>query len=460
MAKGDICSKPEEMMKDKSFGIIGAGLVGSLLALMLSRRGFTVDVFERRSDPRIAGNDGGRSINLALSDRGLQALEHAGLKEEVRQLCIPMHGRMVHDQSGDVRFMPYGKEGQFINSVSRGGLNTLLLNHAVKHENVRIHFGKKCEDSDILRASTFTDSEVSPHTFDILFGTDGAYSATRLNLMKTDRFDFSYRQDYLDHGYKELTIPASEKGGWRLESNALHIWPRKSFMMIALPNLDGSFTCTLFLAMNGEISFEHLTDKGSVTGFFKTYFSDAVPHMPTLTEDFFSNPTSSLVTMYCDPWYYKDKLLLMGDAAHAVVPFYGQGMNAGFEDCYILEGLIDKYSEDWGRIFGSFYEERKPNTDAIAELALRNFIEMRDLVADPHFILKNKIDKKIASLYPDHWMPLYSMVTFSKIPYSEALRLGNEHDRILESIVEKEKNIEMLLESGEFDKVIRPYIKY
>lgn len=448
---------------DKKYGIIGAGLVGSMLSVLLARRGWNVEVFERRPDMRNIELKGGRSINLALSTRGITALERAGLAEEARKICIPMYGRMVHDDDQNIRYMQYGKDGEAINSISRGLLNQLMLRKASEYNNINFHFNERCDTADFKKGKVgFFNTETNQSTeknFDVVFGTDGAFSAARMNLMKTDQFNFEYKQDYLPHGYKELTMPPAEGGGWRIEKNALHIWPRKSFMMIALPNLDGSFTCTLFLAMEGEVSFSKLNTNQEITEFFNHYFPTAVPHMPSLIEDFHSNPTSSLVTMYCNPWHYNDKITLLGDASHAIVPFYGQGMNAGFEDCAELDQLIDENPNlDWTTIFNNFTNIRKPNADAIAELALRNFIEMRDLVADPHFIKKNKVDKKLAELFPDKWNTLYRLVSFSNVPYSEALNRGISNNSVLETIVAEHANIDGLLNHESIKETLERYI--
>jgi kynurenine 3-monooxygenase len=449
-------------MTEKKYAVVGAGLVGSLLSVILARKGFHVDVLERRPDMRSQQVDGGRSINLALSTRGLKALEAIGLEEEVRKLCIPMHGRMIHDEKGGQRLMPYGKEGQFINSVSRGDLNRMLLEKADESLNVQLYFDERCEHVDCAKGEVFVKNTHSGENrklgYDAIFGTDGAFSSVRLGLMKTDMFDFEYRQDYLEHGYKELSIPPAEGGGWRLEKNALHIWPRKSFMMIALPNMDGSFTCTLFLALKGKISFEKLHSEKEIEDFFQKYFPDALAQMPTLKEDFFHNPASSLVTAKCYPWHYDGKVLLMGDAAHPIVPFYGQGMNAGFEDCTVLSELMEKSGTDWNNIFPAFTESRKPNADAVAELALMNFIEMRDLVADPHFILKNRISKRLSELFPEKWTTMYAMVTFTHMGYAEALALGQRNDGILEKIVKENNDIEQLIDSEEAGEKLAAYV--
>lgn len=416
--------------------IIGAGLVGSLHAVYLAKRGVKVEVYERRPDMRNTDISAGRSINLAISHRGLKALDRVGLKENVLEMVIPMPGRMIHDVKGDTNFQPYGKEGQHINSVSRGGLNALLMSEAEK-SGVKIHFNQRCIDLDLEAGKASFRDEISGETSEVLadhiYGTDGAFSEVRHRMMMSDRFDYS--QSYLKHGYKELSIPAAAGGGFRLEKNALHIWPRGGYMLIALPNLDGSFTVTLFLSFEGKHAFQNLNSEQEVLNFFNEVFPDVVPHMPTLTDDFFSNPTSSLVTVKCFPWKYKDKALVFGDASHAIVPFYGQGMVSGFEDCYVFDQLADEHWNYKEVLFSKFQESRKPDADAIADLALRNFVEMRDSVADPKFLLRKQIEKKLSAKHPNKWVPLYEMVTFSEMRYSEALARGKEQDKIMEEIL-------------------------
>ncbi|WP_400192612.1 FAD-dependent oxidoreductase [Hymenobacter sp. B81] len=413
--------------------VMGAGLVGSLLSLYLARRGYPVNVYERRADPRRAGADVGRSINLALSDRGWRALEGVGVAEAVREVAIPMYGRVMHDVQGNLTHQPYGKPGQAIYSVSRGGLNRRLLELAEAEPSVRLHFGQQCLDVNLrgreLLLRDADSGEQQRVTFRRLFGTDGAFSAVRGALQKTDRFDYS--QSYLEYAYKELTIAPGADGSWQLEKNALHIWPRGRYMMIALPNLDGSFTCTLFFPFEGDESFATLQTPEQVRAFFGRVFPDALPLMPELEQDFFHNPTASLVTVKCFPWAFDDDVLLLGDAAHAIVPFYGQGMNAGFEDCTVLNQLLDAHGNDWSAIFGAFQKQRKPNADAIADLAVYNFVEMRDRVADPRFLLQKKIEAKISAQYPDQWLPLYSQVTFSHTPYHDAWANGQRQDAIM-----------------------------
>ena len=414
--------------------VMGAGLVGSLLSLYLARRGHAVEVFERRGDPRRAGFQEGRSINLALSDRGWKALGGVGVANDIRQVGIPMNGRVMHDVHGNLTRQPYGHEGQAIYSVNRGHLNRRLLDLAEGQTGVTLHFGQQCLGIDLkakalhLRDSETQQEHTAPYTR--LFGTDGAFSAVRSALQRTDRFDFS--QDFLNYGYKELTIAAGPDGAWQLEKNALHIWPRGQYLMIALPNLDGSFNATLFFPYEGPESFAALQTPTDVTAFFDRVFPDAVPLMPALTEEFFAHPTGSLLTIRCFPWKFNDDVLLLGDAAHAIVPFYGQGMNAGFEDCTVLNALFDEHGDAaWATIFAEFQALRKPNNDAMADLALYNFVEMRDRVADPSFLLQKKIEAKISARFPGQWVPLYSQVTFSDTPYAEAWAAGQRQDAIM-----------------------------
>lgn len=402
--------------------IIGAGLVGSLLSVYLGNRGHRVTVYERRPDFRRSGAGGGRSINLALSDRGLNALRAAGLESQVRPLCLPMHGRMIHDTEGRQQLQPYGKKGQYINSVSRGELNLLMMQAADAHPLVDFKFSQSCLDLNLDTGDLLMQDDAGGGTYKLsgspIFGTDGAYSSLRYSLQKRPRFD--YQQDYLAHGYKELSIPPKPGGGWLLDPGALHIWPRQSFMLIALPNLDGSFTCTLFAPFEGPDGFDALQTEEQIQTYFGRYFADALDIMPDLQKEFRDNPTSALVTVRCYPWAYRNTLLL-GDAAHAIVPFYGQGMNAGFEDCFVLHQLLEEYGENWTEVFSAFERMRKPQGDAIAELAKRNFLEMRDRVADPDFQLQKKITNALAEAHPDRFMPVYSLVTFSDTPYADAL---------------------------------------
>jgi len=414
--------------------VMGAGLVGSLLSLYLARRGHPVHIFERRPDPRQTGQLEGRSINLALSDRGWRALEGVGVADDIRQVGIPMYQRLMHDVHGQLTGQPYGQDGQAIYSVNRGHLNRTLLNLAEAQPKVRVSFGQQCLHLDLkaqqLHLLDTATGQEHTESYTRLFGTDGAFSAVRGAMQKTDRYDFS--QHYLEYGYKELTIEAGPGGSWQIEKNALHIWPRGQYMMIALPNLDGSFNCTLFFPFEGPESFAALQTPEQVREFFDRVFPDATALMPNLTQEFFEHPTGSLVTIRCYPWKYDDDVLLLGDASHAIVPFYGQGMNAGFEDCTVLNQLLDQYGDAaWPTVFSEFQQQRKPNADAMADLAVYNFVEMRDRVADPRFLLQKKIEAKISRQYPGRWMPLYSQVTFSHTPYAEAWAAGQRQDAIM-----------------------------
>ncbi len=422
----------------KSCTILGAGLVGSLLSIYMAKRGYQVNVFEKRPDLRKAGNYGGRSINLALSDRGFEALKKIGIVDDVKSVGIPMYGRMLHAVDGTLTYQPYGKEGQAIYSVSRSGLNFKLLDLAEQFPNVTLNFNEGCEGADlrnqIVHLKNTLTSESTHIENELVFGTDGAFSALRLSMQFSHRFD--YAQDYLPQGYKELTIPALADGGFAMDVNSLHIWPRGAYMMIALPNPDGSFTCTLFFPFEGKDSFESINSDEEILEFFNRVFPDAVPLMPTLLEDYKNNPTSALVTVKCFPWV-NGNMVLLGDAAHAIVPFYGQGMNCGFEDVRVLDDLIDHFGDgDLAEVLNQFQTLRKPDGDAIADLAKANFIEMRDKVADPQWQLQKKIESHFYNKYPEKWIPLYSMVTFSPhIRYSDALKNGQKQDQIMQEVL-------------------------
>jgi kynurenine 3-monooxygenase len=419
--------------------VVGGGLVGSLLTVFLAKKGFAIDVFERRPDMRKEVIPAGRSINLALSDRGWLALERAGIADSIRKISIPMNGRMLHDIQGGTSFLPYGKEGQAIYSVSRGELNKTLMEEAEKFPQVKYHFSQRCTYANLETGDLeFTETNSQALTkikASRTIGTDGAYSEIRHRLQFMDRFDYS--QTYLKDGYKELNIAPNADGSHKLDKNALHIWPRGRFMLIALPNLDGSFTCTLFFPFDeGEVNFSSLDSEEKVLAFFKTTFPDTLELIPDLSKQYMTNPTSSLVIIRCFPWSSSDKFLLLGDAAHGIVPFYGQGMNCGFEDCRILDEMMEEFDGDWKNLFKRIEKDRKPNSDAIAELALQNYIEMRDLVAKPEFVLRKKIEAKLSELAPDKWLPLYSMVTFSHLPYRFALDEGQKQEKIMQKVMQ------------------------
>ena len=422
--------------------VIGAGLAGSLLAIYLAKRGIAVDIYEARGDMRLEEVAAGRSINLALSDRGIAALREVGMDDYMLAEAVPMYGRMIHSVSGETRLLLYsGRKGEYINSVSRAGLNVALMNEAEKYPGVRFHFNYRCTGYDFA-AGEVRFSTGSTALGDTVIATDGAGSAVRDAFQHggIERFDLS--QAWLEHGYKELHIPpavglknpVATAPGSDLELNALHIWPRHQFMMIALPNFDWSYTCTLFLAHQGENSFERLTDASSLTRFFEQNFPDAIPLMPTLVKDVFHNPTGNLGTIKCFPWNVGGKALLLGDSAHAVVPFYGQGMNCAFEDVRVLDQLLEKHGTDWETVYEEYGELRKVNTDAIADMAEENFYEMRDAVADPVFVRKRELETKLEQTFPDYFSK-YSMVTFREdLPYSVAKDKGNAQDRLLMEI--------------------------
>jgi kynurenine 3-monooxygenase len=415
--------------------ILGAGLVGSLLAIILRKRGHEVNLYERRPDMRNASMSAGKSINLAMSARGWKALELAGLKDEMEPIAIPMYGRYLHQPDGQTAFQPYSKNNEAIYSVSRGELNKKLMTLA-ENNGVKLFFEHRCKHVDVAgNILTFQhgESEVTIHA-DLLFGADGAFSALRESYTHMNRVNS--QQMYLEYGYKELAILPGENGEWLMEKNALHIWPRGKYMMIALPNTDGTFTCTLFMPFEGiDVAFDKLNTESDVTALFNKQFADAVPLMPTLLEDFFTNPTSSLVTTHIFPWHYSDKSALIGDAAHAIVPFYGQGMNAGFEDCTILSSLLDSHGEDWSTILAEYEAKRKPNGDAVAALALLNFTEMRDKVADAAFLERKKIEKELGKRYPDQFVSVYEMVSFSHTPYNTAIQCIQAQDQLLQQIM-------------------------
>jgi kynurenine 3-monooxygenase len=423
------------MQSPQKIAVVGSGLVGTLLAIYLKKKGHTVHVFDRSPDIRTV-EFSGRSINLVMSNRGWKALEDIGLEEEIRKIGIPVDKRAIHLQDGQLNYQNYGKEGEAIFSLSRGVLNRRMIDLA-EAAGVEFKFEHKIWDVTLADATLHIgETERGAWTelkYDKVFGADGAFSRIRHRMQRQSMFDYS--QEFMKIGYKELHIPANPDKTHKIDKNSLHIWPRGNFMLMALANLDGSFTCTLFMPFEGENSFSELNDETKLVKFFAEYFPDTADVIPDLVEDFFKNPTSYLVMMKCYPWTFEDKVALIGDAAHAIVPFYGHGMNVGFEDITILMQMIAKYGDDWNAVFNEYEKSRKPNTDAIAELSLRNFIEMSTKTADSKFLLQKKIEKKFSDKYPDKWLPLYSRVTFSTQPYAEALAIGEFQNKIMEEIM-------------------------
>jgi len=426
--------------------LVGAGLNGPLLALELVKRGFSVEIYERRADMRRVRMSAGRSINLALSRRGIHALKEAGLWEEMQNIIIPMKGRIMHSSDCQLTFQPYGKnDSEVINSISRADLNIALMN-AAESRGVKINFQQRCTGIDLKSGSLRLHDEASNEntTTDpaVVIGCDGSASAIRSEMLTLNRFTLS--QQHLDYGYKELTIPAGANGKQMLDKNGLHIWPRGNYMLIALPNVDGTFGCILFLPFEGPDSIAQLTTHSTVREFFQLRFPDALEVMPNLEENFFANPVGAMVTIKCSPWHFAGQSLLLGDAAHAIVPFFGQGINCGFEDCTVLLELLDRHGADWERIFPEFEAARKENTNAIADMAVENFVEMRDRVADPRFLFRKNIELALQSRYANLFVPKYAMVTFHRVPYSTALKRGQVQDRILTELCNGIERIEDL----------------
>ncbi|MDR6966570.1 kynurenine 3-monooxygenase [Flavobacterium arsenatis] len=440
------------MQKSLKIAVVGSGLVGTLLAIYLKRAGHTVHVFDRSPDIRKI-QFSGRSINLVMSNRGWKTLKDIGLDEEIKKIGIPVDKRAIH--TGDkLNYQYYGKDGEAIFSLSRGLLNRKMIDLA-EAEGVEFFFDHKVWDVTLSDASLHIGEtergEWEELKYDKVFGADGAFSRVRHRMQRQSMFNYS--QEFLKIGYKELNIPANADGTHKLDKNSLHIWPRGEFMLMALANPDGSFTCTLFMPHEGDNSFENLKDKETLVAFFANHFPDTKEVIPNLVEDFFKNPTSYLVTMKCFPWTFEDKVALIGDACHAIVPFYGHGMNAGFEDITILSEIMQKHGDDWETIFKEYEESRKPNADAIAELSYRNFMEMSSKTADEKFLLQKKIEKHFSEKYPDKWMPLYSRVTFSSHPYSEALAMGDFQDGIMKQVLEMD-DIENIWDSKEVEERI------
>ena len=424
-------------MKKEKITLIGAGLAGPLMATHLAKRGYSVDIYERRPDMRKATQSAGRSINLALSVRGIHALKEVGIFDQIKPAIIPMKGRMIHDLNGETHLQPYGqKKDEMIYSVSRAQLNMDLLTLAEETGRVKIHFDHKLESADLDKNElTFGEKIIQ---FNIVIGCDGSASPLRKAIIEKSKADYVNKP--LGHGYKELVIPPSKSGEFLLEPNALHIWPRGEFMLIALPNFDRTFTCTLFFPMAGPSSFETVKNENDIKDLFQNYFPDAFELMPTLVNDYQNNPTGNLATVYCDPWHGQDKAVLLGDAAHAIVPFFGQGMNASFQDCTILSSLIEKNKGNWGKIFEEYSFSHVANGHAIADMAIENYIEMRDAVNDPNYQKRRRLELELERKFPERFIPRYSMVSFHQIPYSDVYNRGEIQLKIMNQFLLNEIN--------------------
>jgi kynurenine 3-monooxygenase len=435
--------------------VVGGGLIGPLLAVFLAKQGHSVTVYDRDADGREASQAANRSINLTLCERGFRALDRAGVGDLIRRISVPAYGRLIHSVEGDLSYQPYGNNQEAIYSIARRDLNTALLNFAQQNFDIEFRFNEKCTGADLTTATLETTNSrtghVTHHKANCVFACDGAYSAIRLRLQRMNRFNYS--QQYWDQGYKELSVPATATGGWVSEKNVLHIWPRGHYMLIGFPNLDGSFTCSWHIPFEGELSFEAVKTEADLRRLFERSFPDVIAHMPNLVSEFFANPPASMVTIKCFPWSFQDKAVLVGDAAHAIYPSYGQGANAGFEDCAVIDECMQKYGADWKAIFNEYETRRKANTDAIADLCIEHFIELRDLVGDRTFLLKKEIERKINRMYPEKYSDLYSMITFSCMPYVEALRVDREQRAIIDRIMNLEQ-IDARLNSAEVDRLI------
>ena len=442
--------------------VIGAGLVGSVLSLMLARAGCRVLICERHADPRPMGPSGkpagmgGRSINLTICDRGFAALDRVQAGDAVRAISVPCYGRVVHHREGGLEYQPYGNRGEAIHSVSRNRLNRTLLEIALERPGIDCAFDEKCLEVDLTQpAATFQNRRsgaLVTRRADRLFGADGAYSQVRLQMQKTLRFD--YNQEYLDQGYKELRLPPAADGGWALEKNAVHIWPRGDHMLIGFPNTDGSFTVALHMPYGGHPSFSSITTEDDVLGLFRCAFPDALPLMPTLVHDYFAHPPTWMITVRCAPWIHEGRVALIGDAAHAIVPSYGQGANSGFEDCAVLADCLAAAGGGWAAALADFQRRRKPNADAIAELALDHFHELRDRVGDPDFLLRKEVERRLAEVDPQRFTPLYALVSFTSVPYVEARRRGAEQEALVSWVMAQPRFRERLADEKELRRLL------
>lgn len=440
--------------------IVGAGLVGALLSVYLARKGYKVDIYDRNPDMRDAYNGRGRAINLTLCDRGLKALDEVGVGDTVRRLSVPAYGRFVHSSDGSVAYQPYGNNNEALYSILRSELSKTLLDFAEKQPNVDFHFNEKCMGLELTPLSlTFENQRTgrtTKQTARLVFGADGAYSAVRTLMQRMHRFNYS--QEFLDQGYKELLVPDSIDAGWAAEKNVLHMWPRGGYMLLGFPNTDGSFTCSLHMPFEGDPSFESLKSDDDIKRFFEETFPDVASHVPNLAESFRAHPANPMICIRCSPWTFQGKVALIGDAAHVLYPYYGQGANAGFEDCAALIECMEKHHDDWASVFKEYEKLRKPNMDAIADMCLEHYIEIRDLLGDPKFLLRKAIERKVNQLYPDRYTPLYTMIAFTCMPYVEALRIERAQSLMIDEIM-KIKGIQEKLDSEEADDLLGALVR-
>jgi len=436
--------------------VVGAGLVGSVLSIFLAKSGRDVEVFDRMLDPHNnVGPSSGRSINLTLCERGLRVMDFIGVGDTVRAASVPIYGRLIHNTKGDLTFQPYGNNGEAIYSIERGELNKILLEFAERNFDIPFNFGEKCVDVDLdapaVEMQNVATGERVRHDAERIFGSDGAYSAVRLQMQRKMRL--CYSQQYWEQGYKELGVPPSTEG-WAAEKNVIHIWPQGSYMLIGFPNTDKSFTCSLHIPFEGPLSFASIRSECDLFKLFEGSFPDTIPLMPRLADDFFKHPTNSMVTVKCSPWSYRGKVALIGDAAHSIFPSYGQGANAGFEDCATLTECIPEYGEDWVALLEEYERRRRPNTDAIADLCVDHFFELRDLVGDAGFLLRKEVERRLNLFYPEQYRDLYSMITFTCMPYTEALRVSRKQHLIVDRILGVE-GVEQRLDSDEVIGLMR-----
>jgi len=442
-------------MKNENAIIVGGGLVGCLLAVYLSKRGYRVDVFDRNPDPRGAQANPGRAINLTICDRGFKALDKVGAGDLVRRISVPAYGRMIHSLNGELNYQPYGNNGEAIYSVLRTDLGTTLMEFAEQQPNVEFHFDQKCVGLELepLKVEFEENGSSRRKRWEAarVFGADGTFSAVRTLMQRMSRFNYS--QEYLDQGYKELPVPESSQAAWSREKKVLHMWPRGRYVLLGFPNTDGSFTCSLHMPFEGNPSYASIKTANDVTAFFRAEFPDVVDEISDLVEKYFAHPPNPMLTVRCAPWTFEGKVALIGDAAHVLFPYYGQGANAGFEDCEFLMTCLEKHGDNWQATFQEYEQTRKPNMDAIADMCAEHYVELRDLVGDSQFLLRKSVERKVNQMCPEKYVPLYSMIAFSDMSYREALRRDQEQRRIIDQLMRLD-DLENKMLSGKIEEFI------